>query len=67
MKCKLLCLFSLISLSLSAQEFPHAGGWGLSAGWTQSFIYDEHASPLMYKSDLLNLIWVVSKKRYYSF
>ncbi|NRA48730.1 MAG: hypothetical protein HRU12_06325 [Phaeodactylibacter sp.] len=54
-KCVLCPLFLLfLCTGLSAQDMP-AGRWGITAGWTESFIHDAHASPLLYQSDVLNV------------
>ena len=53
---KHLLLVSLLSAVLFSSFAQNANSqFGLKAGWTESFIYDEHASPLLYQSDMLNL------------
>lgn len=29
--------------------------WGITAGWSQAYVLDQHTSPLLYRSDLLNV------------
>ncbi|WP_421949696.1 hypothetical protein [Phaeodactylibacter xiamenensis] len=54
-KCAIYTLLVMLAFSgLNAQE-PSRGQWGLQAGWTESFLYDAHASPLLYHADVANI------------
>jgi hypothetical protein len=53
---KYLFTLSLLSSVLFSSFAQNANKqFGLKAGWTEAFIYDEHASPLLYQSDMLHL------------
>ena len=50
----LLLLVVLPAISLLTTQL-HAQNWAISAGWTESYIGDQHTSPLLYQSDALHL------------
>lgn len=51
----LFCAFSFFaSLPLLGQSNPQKG-WTFAAGWTEGYLGDQHSSPLLYKSDVLDL------------
>lgn len=55
-----LCFFFLlIGLSSWAQESGHR--WGIKAGWTEAYISDQHMSPLLYQSDMLDVGGIYQK------
>ncbi len=50
------CTIFLLHLSLSAVgQIRPDQGWTLTAGWTEAYLGDQHSSPLLYQSDVLDL------------
>lgn len=44
-----------LAFPILAQTDDASHHFGLRAGWTESHLYDEHASPLLYQSDMVNV------------
>ena len=45
---------TITSLQALSSEEDITNNWGLRAGWTQTLMSDQHASPLLYQANSLN-------------
>ncbi len=69
MKSITLFIFLLSVQLLTAQDNEHSPGshWGIRAGWTEGNVYDEHTSPLLYRSDVLNVGGIYRRQGHFLF
>ncbi|MEM6380163.1 MAG: hypothetical protein AAF705_18360 [Bacteroidota bacterium] len=54
MRLQIIITTLLLTSTLWGQNAPE-NRWGITAGWTEASIGDQHMSPLLYRSDVLNL------------
>ncbi|GAB5551727.1 MAG: hypothetical protein Sapg2KO_13180 [Saprospiraceae bacterium] len=54
MRLQIIFISLLFTTTLWAQITPE-NRWGITAGWTEAAIGDQHISPLLYQSDVLNV------------
>ncbi|MCG8326492.1 MAG: hypothetical protein MI974_02345 [Chitinophagales bacterium] len=51
----ILCLLSVQILLAQENTASVNARWGVKAGWTEGYTYDEHTSPLFYQYDVMNI------------
>ncbi|MEM0993339.1 MAG: hypothetical protein AAF847_01895 [Bacteroidota bacterium] len=44
-----------VVLQAQSTKAPPLQNWGIRAGWTQTLLSDQHASPLLYQADAMNI------------